>query len=110
MHDPAPASTLTKFNARRQSQTLSQLRESYTCSTMHDEQYSQIFTNYLIIDTCLFLNSGELIARILISIWLKKLSFKIVVPIVVRLELERQAVSYNLLNTYSGLVLLSNPL
>lgn len=60
------ASTLTKFNARRQ---------SYTCSTMNDELYSQTFTNYLIIDTCVFLHCGELIARILISIWLKKAKF-----------------------------------
>jgi hypothetical protein len=66
--------------------------------TMPEEEYSQIFTNYLIIDTCVLLHFSDLIARLLSSIRTEKLSFKIVIPVVVRKELEKQAVCYTLTN------------
>ena len=55
--------------------------------------YAYYKTNYLIVDTCTLLKCGELIARMLVSIWTKQLSFKFVIPIVVRQEIEYQAVS-----------------
>jgi hypothetical protein len=63
---------------------------------MAQEQYSEVFTNYLIVDTCVLLEYGELIARILYSTWRKHLSFQIVIPIIVRKELEAQTASIDI--------------
>lgn len=69
---------------------------TFSLPKMAQEQYSEVFTNYLIVDTCVLLAYGELIARILCSTWRKHLSFQIVIPIIVRKELEAQTASIDI--------------
>jgi PIN domain len=49
-------------------------------------------TNHLVLDTCTLLHSGELIIRILASIWTKKLNYQLVIPTIVISELKGQQV------------------
>lgn len=66
---------------------------------VQEEKYSKKFTNHLIIDTCVALFCGELLVNLMKSICSKDLSFKVVIPIIVREELMVHAasISHNVL-------------
>jgi hypothetical protein len=60
---------------------------------VQEEKYSKNVTNHLIIDTCVALFCGELLVNLMKSICSKGLSFKIIIPIIVREELMVHAAS-----------------